>query len=340
MHATWGMGLQSGDMPARGGARLWTAFVRPILEYGAEIWGREADNKWAEAERLQKEMGVKILRCSGKVADAFVMGELGWWTLKARRTMLRLAALLGKLVRMDEARVVKKVYRESKRDHDEAEAARGEARGRRRRPREVRNWCSYTHQLLREVGLGEHWSDLETVRDEGAWRKLVHDAIAKTEQARWRADVEGNKVLQVYAQLKPELGWETYLDGHEDPTGRMGLARLRSGRHGLAVNTGRFAGSKVPRDERYCEWCKKWDGQTVVEDESHLLLTCPRYASEGLEMLGGTDLEGLNGDGSMKAMRMLIGRGPVGETSDQMATRHKETKRFVRRALRLRSAEG
>ena len=35
MRATWGLGLQNGHMAKRGAARLWTAFVRPILEYGS-----------------------------------------------------------------------------------------------------------------------------------------------------------------------------------------------------------------------------------------------------------------------------------------------------------------
>ena len=39
MHATWGMGMQSGSMSARGGMKLCTAFVRPVLpKYGS---GRE-----------------------------------------------------------------------------------------------------------------------------------------------------------------------------------------------------------------------------------------------------------------------------------------------------------
>ena len=86
-------------------------------------------------------MGVKLLRCSRKAADAFVRGELGWQTLKARRVMLRLR-YWGKLVRMDEDRLAK-VYRESRRDHDSGEMAQREHRSARRTM--VKNWCSYTH---------------------------------------------------------------------------------------------------------------------------------------------------------------------------------------------------
>lgn len=86
----------------------------------------------------------------------------------------------------------------------------------------MKNWCSYTHQLLRELNLGEHWRDVQTVKDEGAWRKLVSEEVARREQKRWRTEVENNKVLEVYAQLKKNLGWESYLDGTRTRRGGWG----------------------------------------------------------------------------------------------------------------------
>jgi hypothetical protein len=320
MRAAWGMGLQSGCMSVSGGIRLWTAFARPILEYGAEIWERENDNLWKEAEQLQKEMGTKILRCSKKAAHEFVRGELGWWTLRGRRMMLRLR-FWGKLVRMDEGRLVKKIYRESKRDHD------GDAR--------VRNWCSHTHELLLLLGLQDHWDNTETVRDAGEWKELVRDKVAEWENKKWRTRVEDNKVLSTYARLKQNLARESYLDGHEDPTGRMWVTRLRSGRHGLAVNTGRF--NDVPREERLCEWCEKNNEARVIEDEEHVMLSCPRYASERLEMLAEL---GLDDGAPLDDLNRLLGTGVAGETEEQRAARHKEVKRFARRVLRRRAKRG
>jgi hypothetical protein len=325
MRAAWGMGLQNGHMSVDGGVRLWTAFARPILEYGAEIWEREKHDKWDAAEQLQKEMGTKILRCSITAAHVFVRGELGWWSLKARRVMLRLR-YWGKLIRMDEGRLVKKIYRESKRDHDD--------------DNKVMNWCSYTHELLRTVGLADHWDDLSVVRDAGAWTKMVGEKVADWEQTNWRAEVAGNRVLDVYKRMKHDLGpRESYLAGHGDPTGRMWLTRLRSGRHGLAVNTGRYKTPAPPREERWCEWCAKHGGRYVMENERHAVLACPRYASERLEMLAELSLDGMtNGDDSFEALDRLIGKGlgPQLETKEERAKRHMEVKRFVRRVLRKR----
>ena len=48
------------------------------------------DVKWEQAEQVQREMGKIILRCSSKMANEVVLGELGWWTLKGRRDFLTL----------------------------------------------------------------------------------------------------------------------------------------------------------------------------------------------------------------------------------------------------------
>jgi hypothetical protein len=40
----------------------------------------------------------------------------------------------------------------------------------------------------------------------------------------------------------------------------------------LAIETGRYSKPKTPHNERFCKFCKD-----QVEDESHVLLTCPKY---------------------------------------------------------------
>ena len=49
MNAAWGVGLQSGAMSVKAGVNIWQGLVRPILEYGAEIWPvwtMAKDDKW------------------------------------------------------------------------------------------------------------------------------------------------------------------------------------------------------------------------------------------------------------------------------------------------------
>ena len=152
-------------------------------------------------------------------------------------------------------------------------------------------------------------------------------------------------MLDVYARLKSDLGTrrESYLGGHRDPTGRMWMTRLRSGRHGLAVNTGRFKRPKPRREERWCEWCEEFCDRKVVEDERHVFFKCPRYALERGQMLNELGLDvGMGNDGSFDALNLLLGAGPgvQVESDEERKKRHVQVQRFLRRVLHMRIKEG
>ena len=66
MSAAWGMGVRGGHLSAKGAVGIWKAIVRPVLEYGAEVWG---DDNWEEAEKLQRTMGKRILKVNEKTAN-------------------------------------------------------------------------------------------------------------------------------------------------------------------------------------------------------------------------------------------------------------------------------
>ena len=110
MMTVWGMGMRRGEMPVSDCVRVWQTLVRPALEYGAVVWG---ECVWEEAERIQREMARMILKCSPKMTNEAVLGELGWWTLKGRRDLLRLK-YYGKIVKMGEDRLVKAESKETR----------------------------------------------------------------------------------------------------------------------------------------------------------------------------------------------------------------------------------
>jgi len=74
-------------LPAAACINLWEVLVRPILEYAGEVWG---EGPWEEAEKLQREVGRLILGVPARTANEVVLGDLGWWELKARRDKARL----------------------------------------------------------------------------------------------------------------------------------------------------------------------------------------------------------------------------------------------------------
>jgi hypothetical protein len=77
----WHMGIASGHLSVKASINLFESLVRSVVEYGSEII---EDIKWEEGEKIQREIGRRILRCSGKTTNEVVMGELGWWRLSTR----------------------------------------------------------------------------------------------------------------------------------------------------------------------------------------------------------------------------------------------------------------
>ena len=103
------MGILGGFLTVKTSEVVWKSVVRSVLEYGCEIWG---ERLLPQFEKLQSQMGRKILRCGPRMNNEVIQGELGWWTMRARRDELRLR-YWRKLVSMKLDRLPRIVYEES-----------------------------------------------------------------------------------------------------------------------------------------------------------------------------------------------------------------------------------
>ena len=114
----------AGALAASTLVRLWKAKVRPIMEYGAELWHGEISNAWTEKlEGLQYNFA-KILGCRGaSPARTATLAELDLQELWVRRVKLKLI-YWGKLCRCDENRLVNVVFRNRRSQVDMGNAAR------------------------------------------------------------------------------------------------------------------------------------------------------------------------------------------------------------------------
>ena len=91
----------------------------------------------------------------------------------------------------------------------------------------------------------------------------------------WRADLNNNRVLLLYREVKPEFGYANYLNIFSTKRLRNAFARLRLSSHTLRIETGRYARTRVERHERACQICESSD----IEDEYHFILICPTYTN-------------------------------------------------------------
>jgi hypothetical protein len=264
MAMTWGMGIHVGGLSAKAAINAWKALIRPVLEYGAEViqYSKNASGSWPEADQIQMQMGRRILGCHPRTANAAVKGDLGWQSLKARRDMLRLR-YWGKLVSMNSKRWTRRIYDKSREEYTE----NGQS-----------NWCTYTHQLLKDLGLEASWNN-NCVGTMQEWNAKVNAAIKDKEIQRWKDEMQSKPKLRSYMKLKQTLDVEDYVISNRMSRGRRLLTDIRSGSNKLRIETGRHYTPSIPVEERIC-WCC---GEGV-EDEQHFVTQCREYQQERVEM--------------------------------------------------------
>jgi hypothetical protein len=294
MRAAWGMGVRGGVCTAKLSSLIWKSLVRPTVESAAEVIGA---GKWPEADSVQLEMGKKILRTGKHTCNAAVRGEMGWWTLEARRDQLRLG-FWRRLVLMDDSRLTKQMYEQCRK----REGA----------------WANTTKATLEKLGLGHLWATEDVPKSKSEWKKVCKEALHLREEQNWKTELEASPKLDTYRIFKKKLVMEPYLQQKEfDLRARLkrwGLARIRTGSNELQVDKGRQTRPRVPRSERVCLVCNNG----TVEDEAHFLLQCEAYAEprnalqESIANIPGrfTDVE-LSSANKVEALKTLMGGSNV-----------------------------
>ena len=124
----------------------------------------------------------RILRCSSKMANEVVLGELGWWTLKGRRDFLILN-YWGKIVgEMSPSRLVYHVYHTSRSRYD-IHHKNNNNHG----MHSLNKWCNNIHTLLKSIDMEEAWNNNALEPSEAKqWRSTIKTKIKEREEMQWR----------------------------------------------------------------------------------------------------------------------------------------------------------
>ncbi len=89
----------------------------------------------------------------------------------------------------------------------------------------------------------------------------------------WKSSIDLSSKLTFYKSIKSSFSWEPYLDHSRTFNERRSTARIRCSSHRLNIEVGRF--SNTPRDKRTCDFCNSVSNPIAIEDENHLLRSCP-----------------------------------------------------------------
>jgi hypothetical protein len=275
------------ELSVQAGEKLWISMVRPLLEYGAEVWGGDG---WEEAERIQNLAGRTLLGLSKTTAVEVIRGDLGWLSMKARRD-LKMLKYWGRLLHMEDSRLVKQIYRHCKTKMTGLKTS----------------FCYHIQNLLISLNLDHVWIS-EEIGEYKDWIKLAETSVCQMDANLWSRDMQKKTKLRTYRSIKSALRQEEYVRWVMPPEHRRCYARIRSGSLQLRIESGRW--NKEPEKDRVCKVCLTGK----VENESHFLLHC--YAYDRLRDLmfrqvkdnTGYDLESMK-DNNEWLLDVLIGHG-------------------------------
>ena len=243
--------------------KLWKVSVRPILEYGCQLWGGETSEALtAKLEALQCEFGRSVLGCK-YAPQAWVRQELGLESLQLRWHMMIMKYWL-RVSSMPDSRLVARVIR-SRYGHL---AAGGKSH----------SWCSSVLKLLdtyqaspewRAIGVGRVDSE-QTQRLKGELERRMKDEQKRIAAGQVAAH-ESLRVCRMVQDDEPGKGIRHYLLDRRNPDGVILWSRLRSGTLPLMCTLGKKL--EWPESLQDCPTCHSGDRET----EAHFLVVCPVY---------------------------------------------------------------
>ena len=194
--------------------------VRPTLEYAAEVWG---GGNWPQADCIQNAAGRTILGLHRFSAVEVARGELGWLSMQARREIKQLK-YWGKLLKMEDARLPKIVYRQCK---NRTAGLKG-------------SFCYSINSILGNLNLGHLWIS-EEIGEYNDWVSVVRAAVKRKDTDMWLLAMQEKSKLRLYRTLKTDLKPEEYLSWTVSAQQRALYAQLRSGTHQLRIEVGRWS---------------------------------------------------------------------------------------------------
>ena len=243
-----------GQIPPILAAHLFDSMVRPILEYGIEIWG--ANSKLDSFDVFERNFLRSILKVRSQTANLAVYGDLGRIPIsyKIHEKILKYYVRINSF---PETSLLKKCLHYSKELHELG----------------YLTWYSRIQVLLNKYKLDDDIHD-RSLEGKGPTSTQIKNNIKKkllnSYVAVWKSELENcTGKLRTYRIFKTDFGIEPFLKLTEQKF-RIAISRFRSSSHNLEIERGRFTRPPVPSDQRFCRLCKNGS----VDNEQHALLSC------------------------------------------------------------------
>ena len=275
------------NLPPKLSLHLYDILIRPICTYACEVWGpfiKTKDQVFSIEcdkyelfdkhcfDKLELKFCKSILGVHRKSSNTAVRGELGRYPTiifvlkQGLKNWFRIASYKQKQSILYDTYLCNLEITNAKKP-----CWWSNIKG------FFRNALGLTHLLENHGCSGNPKAKLRTAMTsmkqifEFQWRNELSRTTSRNKAA------GGNK-LRTYYTFKKNFVYEKYLDLQGDFTLRRNITKLRISSHQLAIERGRYCSKKnrqerVEKEKRLCKNCSSGE----VEDEEHVVMTCPKY---------------------------------------------------------------
>ena len=242
--------------------KLFDSMVKPILCYGAEIWGYQFTE---QVEIVHLNFCKQYCMLPQQTANVFVYGECGRLPL-CTSYMTRCVKYWIKLLQMGSDRFPSQSYKMLKRIDDSGR----------------NTWAGNIKHMLFSLGFGYVWI-AQDVGDPLMFLSSFKRRLIDCNIQKWNEGLNNTSKAETYKSFKTLLEPEKYLSLNLPFVMKSMLARFRTSTHDLMIEKGRHIG--LDRYLRHCPLCKRRN-ILIVENEFHFLIECAEYEELRQEIFG------------------------------------------------------
>jgi len=242
-----------GGLPMSIAFHLFDKLVKPVVLYGAEIWGF---SRYKSLEDVQIMFCKKLLGVPKHASNLAVLGECGRYPLFICAFVKNVKYWL-KLTQMNEGRYARSCY---------LKQMQQDLNGR-------CNWVTHVRELLQKYGFGDVWV-AQGVNDVSCFIHMLKQRLVDCYCQEWCNEIRDMSKLSIYCMYKTSFQQERYLHVLNIMKFRRVYAKFRCSNHVLEIEQGRKNG--ILMENRICKLCER-QGTIVLEDEYHFLLKCSAY---------------------------------------------------------------
>ncbi len=249
---------------------LFDSTIRPILMYGAEVWGSEfykllskpSQIDKAPFEEVQNKFCKYIAGVPRRASNFAIKAELGRNPIFST-IVGQILRYWKKLIDTDANRILKSAY------NSEIEIHRNGGN----------SWVTLIITLLEISKSG----NVGEIQDSSIYKEKVKEAGLKAKRAvnelyfnHNYGTIGRNSKLRTYAKFKTNFEMETYMQIEDMPFKcRQLFCAFRISCHDLEIERGRYQRVPKPPEERICKLCK-----IQAETEEHFIVFCPEFTDK------------------------------------------------------------